>query len=537
MFSQSLGNQINVLERRVSEAARLVALSRRARARGEQLCLATVVHVEGSAYRKPGARMLLASGGERSGTISGGCLESEVSRKAWWLTAQGPRVERYSSFADEDGGMPYGLGCGGTISLLLEQGEPAEAVLAAIEQVLELREPAVVIISLGIGSQSPELLATESGSTGTGGGWGAAGAEDAPGGGSATLAAAGPGQAGTLAVLRLPRGGGRAGMEEMEAWGGMQPASLERAYLRSPWSSAGRSGPPAEPGIGSLPADLERAARTAFLERRSSHLTSSFSPCPAAVSGAEPGSAPAYFVEYLGAPPSLSIFGAGDDAQPIAELAHALGWRVGVADGRAHLARRERFPQAAEVRVLDYADPALRAACGMPGDALPQSPAQRLGIKSANGNGIGSGIGLGLGSGLEPGRGMDASPLVSSGSGLATDDLAIILTHSYEQDRALLLALLPCELRYLGILGPRHRTQRLLEEVTPSLGLSVGEGFARLHSPIGLDLGAGDPAAVALSIAAEIQAVLHGRQVRVTHAGPEPVADGPTADLASGQLA
>ena len=58
--------------------------------------LATVVEVEGSSYRKPGARMLMAPDGRRAGTVSGGCLEAEVARRAWWLTDSGPRVERYS---------------------------------------------------------------------------------------------------------------------------------------------------------------------------------------------------------------------------------------------------------------------------------------------------------------------------------------------------------------------------------------------------------------------------------------------------------
>jgi xanthine/CO dehydrogenase XdhC/CoxF family maturation factor len=103
---------------------------------------------------------------------------------------------------------------------------------------------------------------------------------------------------------------------------------------------------------------------------------------------------------------------------------------------------------------------------------------------------------------------------------LPDDEIAVILTHSYEQDRALLAALLPRDLRYLGILGPRHRTARLLNEVTPLIDLSVAEAFERLHSPIGLDLGAGDPSSVALSIVAEIQAVLHGRRVQVMRLKP-----------------
>ena len=82
--------------------------------------LATVVAVEGPSYRKPGARMLLAPDGRRAGTVSGGCLEAEVAKRAWWLTAQGPVVERYST-AEDEGDRPYGSGCGGVVYLLLER--------------------------------------------------------------------------------------------------------------------------------------------------------------------------------------------------------------------------------------------------------------------------------------------------------------------------------------------------------------------------------------------------------------------------------
>ena len=76
--------------------------------------LATVVDVDGPSYRKPGARMLIAPDGRRAGTVSGGCLEAEVAKRAWWLTESGPLVERYST-AEDDGDMPYGSGCGGVV--------------------------------------------------------------------------------------------------------------------------------------------------------------------------------------------------------------------------------------------------------------------------------------------------------------------------------------------------------------------------------------------------------------------------------------
>jgi xanthine dehydrogenase accessory factor len=78
----------------MAELAEMLALWKAARCDGDDLCLVTVVRTEGSSYRKPGARMLLSQAGGRAGTISGGCLEAEVQKKAWWLTREGPTVKR-----------------------------------------------------------------------------------------------------------------------------------------------------------------------------------------------------------------------------------------------------------------------------------------------------------------------------------------------------------------------------------------------------------------------------------------------------------
>jgi xanthine dehydrogenase accessory factor len=86
--------------------------------------LATVVHVTGSAYRRPGARMLILPNGQRIGSISGGCLEGDVSRKAWWFTEDGkPSVRVYDTSSDEDAVWEFGLGCNGVIHVLLERVE------------------------------------------------------------------------------------------------------------------------------------------------------------------------------------------------------------------------------------------------------------------------------------------------------------------------------------------------------------------------------------------------------------------------------
>ncbi len=62
--------------------------------RGRAATLVTLVRVEGSSYRRPGARMLITDEGEYAGMISGGCLEAEVVRKAQWTVRGGAVVER-----------------------------------------------------------------------------------------------------------------------------------------------------------------------------------------------------------------------------------------------------------------------------------------------------------------------------------------------------------------------------------------------------------------------------------------------------------
>src|ERR1700678_886126 len=82
--------------------------------------LATIIAVDGSSYRKPGARMLVARSGIRAGTISGGCLENDVVQKAWWRTECGPGVHTYSTDYEPDGRASLGAGCGGIVHILLE---------------------------------------------------------------------------------------------------------------------------------------------------------------------------------------------------------------------------------------------------------------------------------------------------------------------------------------------------------------------------------------------------------------------------------
>ncbi len=86
-------------------------------------------------------------------------------------------------------------------------------------------------------------------------------------------------------------------------------------------------------------------------------------------------------------------------------------------------------------------------------------------------------------------------------------DAAVIMTHNFLHDVALLTAVLPSSIPYVGLLGPKSRGEELLAQI----GSMPADQLAKLHSPIGLDLGAETPDEIALSIIAEIQGALNSR--------------------------
>ncbi|HEX6474597.1 MAG TPA: XdhC family protein, partial [Candidatus Limnocylindria bacterium] len=149
-------------------------------------------------------------------------------------------------------------------------------------------------------------------------------------------------------------------------------------------------------------------------------------------------------------PMRLIVCGAGHDAIALVRQASELGWRVTLADVRRNLLNHERFPGAAD---FCDADPEGAAAAMQP----------------------------------------DARTAV------------VLMSHNYLRDIAYLGSFLGCELAYLGVLGPRGRTEQMLGE------LGQPEALARLHAPAGLDIGAEGPEEVARAIVAEILAVIRGR--------------------------
>jgi xanthine/CO dehydrogenase XdhC/CoxF family maturation factor len=86
------------------------------------------------------------------------------------------------------------------------------------------------------------------------------------------------------------------------------------------------------------------------------------------------------------------------------------------------------------------------------------------------------------------------------------------MTHSYEHDRELLKMLITSQARYIGMLGPKRRTERMLVELLSDESFKFDDDdLIRLHAPVGLDIGAETPEEIAVSVIAEVRACITGR--------------------------
>src|ERR671921_303269 len=115
---------------------------------GRETALATVVHLEGSAYRRPGARMLISEDGKLTGAISGGCLEGDALRKAQLVMLQKkPMLVTYDTTDEDDAKLGVGLGCNGIIHILIEPlfSEREFHPINLFKKFLNKRQNAVVV--------------------------------------------------------------------------------------------------------------------------------------------------------------------------------------------------------------------------------------------------------------------------------------------------------------------------------------------------------------------------------------------------------
>jgi len=161
------------------------------------------------------------------------------------------------------------------------------------------------------------------------------------------------------------------------------------------------------------------------------------------------------FFDVLVPPPQLVVLGAGDDARPLVRFAADVGFRVVVVDRRPGYLTVDRFPAAAAL------------------------------IHSA-------------GDELDNALSLDA------------DCYAVVMNHNFADDQAYVRALLKTPVGYVGMLGPRQRTERILRNLAAEGPMDEG----RVYGPVGLDIGTDGAEQVALALIAEILAVRSGRRAR-----------------------
>lgn len=160
-----------------------------------------------------------------------------------------------------------------------------------------------------------------------------------------------------------------------------------------------------------------------------------------------PGTALDVFVEVQNPPPTLLIAGGGHIAVPLARLGDMLAFRVVVVDDRAAFANEERFPEADEVLAADFVD-------------------------------------------------------TLSGYPIDDQTYIAIMTRGHSHDMECLLQVIDSPAAYIGMIGSRRRVKGVFELVKER-GYS-DESLARIHAPIGLDIGARTPEEIALSVMAEV---------------------------------
>ncbi|MFM7194821.1 MAG: XdhC family protein, partial [Bacteroidota bacterium] len=176
------------------------------------------------------------------------------------------------------------------------------------------------------------------------------------------------------------------------------------------------------------------------------------------------------FIQFVPPQISLVIAGAGNDAIPLSIIAEELGWHVQVIDGRHTHARPERFSASCQVFT-----------------GKPENLLEHVSIDKRT--------------------------------------AVVMMTHNYQYDLAMLKLMLNAASPYLGMLGPRKKLERMIDELH-SAGMTVTpEMMQKIYGPVGLNLGAETPEEIALSIAAEIQSVFAGKHGDSLRNGPAVIHD------------
>jgi xanthine/CO dehydrogenase XdhC/CoxF family maturation factor len=164
-------------------------------------------------------------------------------------------------------------------------------------------------------------------------------------------------------------------------------------------------------------------------------------------------------VLYQFIPPStqLVIVGAGNDVQPLVEMAFLLGWDIVVVDGRPKYATKHRFPKASKISLT--------------------KPAEILSAANIDGQ-----------------------------------TAVVLMTHNYNYDMAALEQLIHTNCKYIGTLGPKKKLQKMLNDLTEKAIVINDEMMHSIYGPVGLDIGAETSEEIALSVLSEIKSVFSRRE-------------------------
>jgi xanthine dehydrogenase accessory factor len=206
-------------------------------------------------------------------------------------------------------------------------------------------------------------------------------------------------------------------------------------------------------GGGCLEAEMTRRARQAIEDRRVQVTSYDLTPEEAGEDGLVCGGRMQVLIEPVEGTPVLCLFGAGHVAQPLARMAKACGFRVEVVDDRVKFANAERFPEADRIVVEGFAAATEKVTLG-------------------------------------------------------PNTFAIIVTRGHKGDAEALESVLGRGLRFVGLLGSKAKTVHIFAALAER-GVAREE-LARVHAPLGLEIGAQTPDEIAVSILAEMIAVRRG---------------------------
>ncbi|WP_339304105.1 XdhC family protein [Paenibacillus sp. FSL L8-0435] len=385
-------------------------------ARETRCVLATAIKVEGHAYRKQGVSMLLTEDGKMVGSISPGCLESDLqARVSRVLDTNQMEFAEYDMRPEDDLSWGETIGCGGLVVVLLEPvcGELRDTLHKMYE-----------CFQSGIATALTRTFQDDY--TKVQYGWKRIELTSTP----------------RHAIMRPSL------VPPHDRVANYNPASLQIEVQHSSGNikhehSVSKQHSPETPRLTLVPGVVTATSN----ESHSSHLSSDsqhISESDAEIGtnntvSTNPWDLPQQLTSLYTPKPRLIIIGAGNDVIPVARLSRSAGFRVVVADWRESLCTSERFPEAELV-------------VGFPREIMPL---------------------------LDVNKG----------------DYLILMSHNYPRERELLEMLVDCEYAYLGIMGSKTRTARLLDGLPP---------LKYVHSPVGLSIGADGPEQIAISIAAEL---------------------------------